>query len=169
MVSLYKNPKQYAKEMGITERLAILFCGYQLRLAERIEKAKFCPQCGKASLEFELGCYEEQSVDQVYCENDMVPFVNEDGEPDYKECEFHTSNITADTALLQFGSDFDPVWALRDSWLGDRRDWFDYAKQSIIDIVSCDKEYIMENTNLLRPSDIASNSRLRGVMYRCLT
>ena len=163
-MSLYKNPKQYAKEMGIPERLAILFCGYQLKLAERIEKAKFCPQCGKSSLEFELGSYEEQSVDQVYCENDMVPFVNEDGEPDYKECEFHTSNINEDLALLQIGADFDPVWALRDSWLGDQQDWLDYAKQSILDIVSYDKEYIKQNTHLIHPSDIESTQRLQEVM-----
>lgn len=109
-MSIYTDYAAYARKVRITERLAKIWCDNQLKLAAEIEEAKKCPSCGKNTLEYEMGSYEENERDCIYCSNYEIPLVDEDGEQYFGECDFVTTEIDKHEALMPW-YDFDTLWA----------------------------------------------------------
>lgn len=109
-MSIYADHVAYARKVRITESMAKIWCDNQLKLAAEIEEARKCPVCGKKTLEYEIGSYEENERDCIYCSNDQIPLVDEDGEHYFGECDFATTETEKYEALMPW-YDFDTLWA----------------------------------------------------------
>jgi carboxypeptidase C (cathepsin A) len=109
-MSLYDHPKEYAKETFMSLDQAEIRCRHYKKMQEKRHKAKKCPTCGKHTLQIEDGSYEEGITAYVYCENDEVPYVDEEGDTCFTDCEF-TSEITEQYEPISHWYDFDEVLA----------------------------------------------------------
>jgi ssDNA-binding Zn-finger/Zn-ribbon topoisomerase 1 len=106
-MALCDDTKNYAKETFITMEQAEIRCEHFKKIHQKIQDAKKCPKCGKHTLQIELGSYEENTTDYVYCDNDEIPYI-EDGEEYFNECDF-TSDVTAQFEPISHWYDFDIV------------------------------------------------------------
>jgi hypothetical protein len=107
-MSLCDNAKEYAEKTYITLEQAKIRCQYFIKLKAKIYEAKKCPKCGEHTLEIESGSYEEGYSSYVYCENDKIPTVDEDGDEYMEECDF-TSDVTKEFEPISHWFDFDVV------------------------------------------------------------
>lgn len=140
-MNIYENPALYARTVRITERLARIWCDHQQKLMAQVEKASFCPKCGKPTLEWELGSYEEGNEDYIYCSNYEVPYVNEeDGEQWLGDCDY-MSDIKTEHEPLAHWYTFDHLLALNRTNMnvveefGGLKKWFTFAKKDIEEIL----------------------------------
>ncbi|MCK2000725.1 hypothetical protein MZM54_04890 [[Brevibacterium] frigoritolerans] len=106
-MSLYNNPKEYAKETMMSIEQATLRCEHFKKIQQIMHEAKKCPKCGKHSLGIEGGSYEEGYSDYVYCENDEVVVI-ENGEELFTDCGF-TSDVKEEYEPLNHWYDFDVI------------------------------------------------------------
>ncbi|ALP36813.1 hypothetical protein ASL14_12210 [Paenibacillus sp. IHB B 3084] len=58
-MNIYDNPEKFAKDLKISLEQAEMWCKNQKKIQEEIEQARLCPKCGKHTLEYEIGSYEE--------------------------------------------------------------------------------------------------------------
>lgn len=136
---IYDDHKAYARKVRITERMAKLWCDHQKKKIKEIHEAKKCPLCSAHTLEYESGSYEYNEPDYVYCDNDEIPLVDEEGESYLGTCEFATTNIE-DYIKLQHGYDFDYLLALNEYGMtgagvyGGLANWVKHAKQIISEV-----------------------------------
>jgi hypothetical protein len=106
----------------------------------KVEKASVCPKCGKPSLEWEMGSYEEGSDDYIYCSNYEVPYLDEDGEQYFKDCEY-VSDIKTEHEPLAHWYTFDHLLAINCGSMngvkefGGLQNWFISAKKDIEEIM----------------------------------
>lgn len=107
-MDLYGNYKEYAKLTQISEQLALVRCTEQKKIHQEIAKAKICPKCGKSSLEYEYGSYEENTKDYVYCTNDKVKAIDPSGFRVLIDCGF-SCDTEEKYAPLMLGWDLDSV------------------------------------------------------------
>jgi hypothetical protein len=135
-MSLYADPMKYARMVRLPLSLAKTWCEKQLKIENEIEKARVCPTCQKATLEYETGDYEAGTTDYIYCSNDEIQVIDEDGEPYFTECDF-VSDPQKQFEPLMIGYDFDFISAL--SWdnthslkqFNNLLEWVNYAKVEI--------------------------------------
>lgn len=72
-MGIYDSAETYAKEIHIKDlHLAGIRANHYRNLMEQQYEARKCPKCGKHSLQFEGGSYEENTRDYIYCENGEV-------------------------------------------------------------------------------------------------
>jgi hypothetical protein len=107
-MSLCDNPKEYAKQTHISLEQAEIRCKYFKELKEKIHAARKCPKCGEHTLAIEGGSYEEGIQSYVYCENDKIPTIDEEGDEYMEECDF-TSDVTKEFEPISHWYDFDVV------------------------------------------------------------
>jgi hypothetical protein len=135
-MSIYADPVKYARMARITIGMAEIWCAEQLRLAAEIEAARTCPKCGKPTLTYEIGCYEEGYDDYIHCENDEVPEVDEEGEDYYSECEFLCEPNKEMSALAPW-YDFDVLLAMKSGFMDEvgrsssLGEWIKFAKEEV--------------------------------------
>ena len=134
-MSIYESPALYARKVRITERLAYIWCEHQLKLQAEANKASVCPRCGEASLEWEIGSYEEGNADYIYCSNYEFSY-EEDGEQYLGDCDY-TSEIKSEHEPLAVWYTFDHLLAMNCGSMdgvngfGDLQKWFLSAKKDI--------------------------------------
>lgn len=107
-MALCDNSKEYAEKTLISLEQAEIRCEYFRKIKEKMYEAKKCPKCGEHTLEIEGGSYEEGINSYVYCENDKIIVIDEDGEEYETECDF-TSDITKEFEPISDWYDFDVV------------------------------------------------------------
>jgi len=132
-MSIYNDPIKYAKLTRIPISYARIWCLNQLEIQTVIDAAKVCPKCGKATLELEGGCYEEGTQDYVYCANDEIPAVDDDGEEYFTECDY-TADPEKEHETLSSWYDFDVILALSYGHMNEFKclmDWFNFVKSEI--------------------------------------
>jgi len=110
-LSIYNDPIAYAREYRVPVRLSRIWCEKQLALRAEQEAASICPKCRQPALVIEHGNYEEGTRDYVYCDNDEIPALNEDGEKEYISCDF-VSEFEKQFEPLAHWWDFDPIIAM---------------------------------------------------------
>jgi hypothetical protein len=135
-MSIYENPTQYAEKNSIPLELAEKWCEDMLKIDNKINLLKVCPICNQPTLEYESGSYEESISDYIYCENDKILMIDENGEECETECAF-TSNIVGEYSLLQPDINFDVIrWfgmspKERLQEFGDNEKWLEFARKTI--------------------------------------
>lgn len=109
-MSIYNNIEEYAKQTFMTTEQATIRCAHFKELEQKTHEAKKCPKCGKHMLAIETGSYEEGTHDYVYCENEQVLVVDEDGDECFTDCDF-TSDVETEYEPIWHWYDFDEVLA----------------------------------------------------------
>lgn len=92
-MSIYNDPDQYAKLTRIPLETAKIFCNHYLNVQEEIEKATICPKCGEQTLDYESGSYEEGTNTYVFCANDSIKRIDNEGNEYEDECEFSSEDV----------------------------------------------------------------------------
>lgn len=76
---IYEDASLYAKKCGISLEQAKVRCDYYLKVHEKIEKVKICPECKQHSLEVENDGCEYSSVSWIQCmECDFTDDINKE-------------------------------------------------------------------------------------------
>lgn len=109
-MSIHNDHVEYAKKVRMPVNLAKIWCTNQLEIKEEMNKAKICPKCEKPTLELELGSYEEGYNDYVYCVNNEILAIDDDGEEYYTDCDY-TSEPKNEHEPLSCWYDFDVLLA----------------------------------------------------------
>jgi len=104
-----KRVEAYAKTVNCSLKMARIRVRYFERLRKIMYNTSICPKCGKATLEMEMGSYEEGIKPYVYCSNDRVP-ETEDGETYFTDCGF-TDDMKDEYTPISPWFDFDIVLA----------------------------------------------------------
>ena len=97
----------YAEKLNMTVEQAKVRLDHFASMQEGIKESKKCPKCGMYTLEIDGGEWEAGVQAFIYCENDEVPTVDEDGEEYLESCEFTDS--PKDCYIFASEPDFDEV------------------------------------------------------------
>ncbi|KJD37375.1 hypothetical protein QD46_25240 [Paenibacillus polymyxa] len=136
-MSIYDDPAAYARKVRITERLSRTWCEYQAKILKEHEAAKRCPSCGKHTLEYEGGSYEECIQPYIYCSNDEISALDEDGEEYFAECDFSADFDNDKHEAIPIDYTYDHILAMNCGTMngvkefGGLQAWFAYAKRDI--------------------------------------
>ncbi|WP_311078105.1 hypothetical protein [Paenibacillus polymyxa] len=150
-MSIYDDPAAYARKVRITERLSRIWCEYQVKITEEHEAAKRCPSCGKHTLEYEGGSYEESISPYIYCSNDEIPAVDEDGEKYFFECDYSADFDNEKHEAIPIDYTYDHILAMNCGGmngvkeLGGLQAWFAYAK-CYIEGLSTVNRFVIQDT-----------------------
>lgn len=87
-MNIYESPEEYAETVNISLEQAKIRCEHFLAIQKEIHESLKCPKCGQHTLEFEGGEWEVGVKDYVYCSNDKISTVDEEGDEFMEECDF---------------------------------------------------------------------------------
>lgn len=138
-MSIYNNSEEYAKRTFMSLEQAEIRCEYFRKLQQKMYESKKCPKCGQHTLEIEGGSYEEGTKDYVYCENDKVSEIDEDGEKYLADCDY-TSDVDKEHEPISQWYDFDEVLALVIDF--DRND-----KKEVEEHIGCSWDKFIDTSN----------------------
>lgn len=106
-MSIYDSVETYSKQLNMSLEQAKIRVEYFLKMRDEMEKSRKCPKCGQLTLDVESGEWESGISDWIYCGNDEIETVNDDGDKFYEECEF--TDDVKNEYLFAFDHDFDVV------------------------------------------------------------
>ncbi|MGR6760290.1 hypothetical protein ACU1JV_00405 [Paenibacillus sp. T2-29] len=149
-MSIYDDPAAYARKVRITERLSRIWCEYQAKILKEHEAAKRCPSCGKHTLEYEGGSYEECIQPYIYCSNDEILAIDEDGVEYFAECDFSADFDIEKHEAIPIDHTYDHILAMNCGTMngvkefGGLKAWFAYAKRDIEKFAGVNRFVIQE-------------------------
>lgn len=106
-ISIYDSVEKYSKKLNMSVEQAKVRLDYFSKVKVEIEESRKCPKCGQYTLVFEGGEWECGISDYIYCENDKIEKVDEEGDLFYDECDFNDD--VKSEYLFAFNNDFDVV------------------------------------------------------------
>lgn len=150
-MSIYDDPAAYARKVRITERLSRIWCEYQAKILKEHEAAKRCPSCGKHTLEYEGGSYEECIQPYIYCSNDEIPAIDVDGEEYFAECDYSADFDDNKHEAIPIDYTYDHILSMNCDTIngvkefGGLQAWFTYAKRDIENFVGVNR-FVIQDT-----------------------
>lgn len=106
-MSVYDSVEKYATELNMSIEQAEIRLAYFKKVREEMKHSRKCPKCHKYTLEFEGGEWESGIKDWVYCANDEIEKIDDEGNKFLDECDF-TDDVRKEH-LFAFHHDFDVV------------------------------------------------------------
>lgn len=106
-MSVYETAEKYAEQLNMSLEQASIRLEYFYKVKEEMKETRKCPKCHQYTLAVEGGEWESGISDWVYCENDNIERIDEEGEKYFGECDF-TDSIE-NKYLFAFEYDFDAV------------------------------------------------------------
>lgn len=107
IMSVYDSAEKYAEHLNMTLEQAKVRLEYFSKVKEEMKATRKCPKCGEYSLAVEGGEWECGVPDWVYCANDKIEKIDEEGDKYFDECDF-TDDVES-KYLFAFEHDFDAV------------------------------------------------------------
>lgn len=107
VLGIYESPEKYAEHLNMSLEQAKIRLEYFLKVKEEMKKTQRCPKCEQHTLAIEGGEWESGVSDWIYCENDKIELIDEEGYKYFEECDF-TDDVKKEY-LFAFEADFDVV------------------------------------------------------------
>lgn len=106
-MSIYESAEKYAEHLNMSLEQATIRLEYFSKVKEEMKETRKCPKCKQYTLAVEGGEWESGISDWIYCENDKIEMMDEEGEKYFGECDF-TDGVKKEY-LFAFDHDFDAV------------------------------------------------------------
>ncbi len=144
-MSIYDSVEGYAKELNMSVEQAKIRIDHFSKTKAEMKESMKCPKCQQYTLAVEHGEWEAGVSSWIYCENDKIEKVDEEGDKYFDECDF--TDDVENKYLFAFEHDFDVVLMMSCSVdITNEQEVLSYIGSSWNDFVEKDTESLLQSS-----------------------